>query len=95
MRISPLDLEWAVAGAKPKVVERFFIQRTLLDEHADGPVWVDARIDVNMDGCTTRDQALTTIERLRKGEHFSDRIELRVIRRTFTIETEVVEVNTG
>lgn len=90
MKISPLDLEWAVAGAKPKVIEKFFIQRTLLDERADGPIWIDARIDVNMDGCTTHDQALMTIERLQKGKHFSDKVELRIVRRIVTIETEVV-----
>lgn len=91
MKISALDLQWAVAGAKPKVIERFFVQRTLLDERAEGPVWVDARIDVNMDGCTSLDQALTTIERLQEGKYFPDRVELRVIRRTVTVVTEVVE----
>ena len=90
MKISHLDLERAVAGAKPETIERFFIQRTLPNKHAVAPAWVDARIDMNIDGCTIHDQALMVCERLQEAKYFPDGVELRVIRRTITIETEVV-----
>lgn len=98
MRISPLDLERAAVGTEPRVIERFFIQRTHegdVDERRKSSKWADARIDVNMDGCVTHDQALTTVERLYSGQHFPSWVKLRVIRRTCTIKTEVVEIDAG
>ena len=103
MRISPLDLERATVGAEPRVIERFFIQRTHegdLDQRRNPfrrprSIWADARIDVNTDGCVSHDQALTTIERLYSGEFYPSSVKLRVIRRTLTIETEVAEIDAG
>ncbi len=90
MRISPLRLGWSSPEARPLVIEKYFIQRTLLEEHADGPVWVDARIDANEEGLPTPGHADELVRRLQETEHFSDKITLRVIRRTVTIEAEVV-----
>ena len=90
MRLSPLRLQWSSPEAKPLVVEKYFIQRTLLDEHADGPVWADARIDANEEGLPTLGHANEFVRRLQETKHFSDRTTLRVIKRIVTIVAEVV-----
>lgn len=91
MRISPLRLEWSSPGAKPLVVEKYFIQHALLEEHADDPVWTDARIDANEEGLPTLGHADELVRRLKETKHFSDRTELRVIKRIVTIVAEVAE----
>lgn len=92
MRISPLRLEWSGPEAKPLVIEKYFIQHTLLGEHAGGPIWADARIDANEEGLPTLGHADEIVRRLQETKHFSDRTELRVLKRIVTIVAEVVEV---
>lgn len=91
MRISPLRLEWSSPEEKPLVVEKYFIQRTLLGEHADEPAWTDAMLDVNEEGLPTLEHAVDHVRWLEETKHFSDGTKLRVIKRVITIVAEVVE----
>jgi hypothetical protein len=90
MQINPSTLEWAHPGSSPVVVEKFFIQRTHYDKKRDVLTWGDARIDVNTQGSDTSDAAIAVLDRLVEGEFYPKDVYLRIIRRTCTIETEVV-----
>ena len=81
LRIGALDLEWANPG-EPMVCEKYYIQR----EQPNG-IWVDARIDVNMNGAPNLGVTQGILARTRDG--YCDETRWRIVRRTCTVETEV------
>ena len=91
MRISPLDMEWAQPGL-PMTAEKFFVQKTSVMKTAKGSriIWGDAYVDGNVQGFDNHDQATGCMRRLIEGHHYGGGVQLRVVRRTCTIETEVV-----
>ncbi len=88
MKIGPMQLEHAVPG-HPLVVEKYFIQRTVRGPVvAEGDYWVDGVLDVNINGIPTLERAREALDRT-KG-HYRKYTKLRIVKRTCTVETEVV-----
>ncbi len=88
MKIGAMKLEHAVPGNNV-TVEKYYIQRAVRGPVvADGDYWVDAVLDVNIDGIPTLEQAREALKRTRG--HYRKYTKLRIVKRICVVETEVV-----
>jgi len=88
MKVGTLHWENAYPDGE-MVVERYFLQRNCSSIHCP-PLWGDVYpLDVNVDGVLS----LETAQRILGGirSHFRKGTQLRIVKRTCTVETEVVE----
>ena len=88
MKIGVLDLEHAIPGEKPLIVERYYVQRTRCDSFGM-EYWADALTDGNIKGMKTLEQAREALIRTRV--HYFDRVRWRVIKRIATVTAEEIE----
>jgi len=97
MRINKMDLERSVPeGKEPLVVERWFIQRLVRlqtecrsDDAAFWHHWIDGALDCNINGLESEGAGWTHLEAVQSYEEY--RGCSRLIKRTITVEAEVVE----
>ena len=90
MRISRMEMDWAVIGGDPLVVKRYFIQRALPANKESKIIWRDALLDLNMEGHKIQDACIQHMKDLLSSEYYSPDVKLRVVERSATIETRVV-----
>ena len=92
MKISALETEHARPG-EILVAERFFVQLTSVMKTSEGPrvYWRDADVDGNWDGFESVERGQGVRESLLRSHHYGGGVQLRVIKRTCTVETEVVK----
>lgn len=89
MTVSRADVERVQPNGKPLVVEKYFIQVQRERVYRKGETviyWADARLDCNMTGTESLEWAKGHLPYV-KDHHYAP---CRVIKRTFTIEAEVV-----
>ncbi len=93
MRINPLEIERAQPGSEPLVTEKFFVQKkSMLKTSGRLRVyWHDADVDGNWAGFDSIERVRKVQERLIKGCTYGRGVQLRVIKRTCTVETEVMQ----
>ena len=93
MRINPLEIEQAQPGSEPLVTEKFFVQKKSMLKSPERVrvYWHDADVDGNWAGFDSIERVRKVQERLIKNHHYGRRVQLRVIKRTCTVETEVTQ----
>jgi hypothetical protein len=93
MKISALETEHAQPGGDPLVSEKFFVQLTSVMKTSEGPrvYWRDADVDGNWDGFDSIERVQGVRESLIRSHHYGGGVQLRVIKRTCTVETEIAQ----
>jgi hypothetical protein len=88
VKLSYLDLEHAVPGEKPVIVEKYYVQKTGRDPFG-WELWYDALCDGNIKGMNSVEQAREALNRTRVS--YTDGAKWRIIKRIAAVTAEEVK----